>query len=141
MMYHCISFGNKQKILSFLNDSIIPRSNRHDRKRPCIAVFCRITCARITIVYLRVVYGEIQPYTERKTTVYDSCVRNPYAVSVFLRISPSTIVSLLIQSRRYTIVIRTQVIRQKTVVYDCKGIVDGRLRPHTEPVILDLGIC
>ena len=78
-------------------------------------------------------------YTERKTTVYDSCIRNPYAVSVFLRISPSTIVSLRIQSRRYTIVIRAQVIRQKTVVYDCKGIVDGRLRPHTKPVILDLG--
>ena len=52
---------------------------------------------------------------------------------------PFQIVFLRIQSRRYTIVIRAQVILQNTVVYDCERIVDAHLRLYTETVILDLG--
>ena len=60
-------------------------------------------------------------------------------MSVLLRISPSTIAFLRIQSRRYTIVIRAQVLRQNTVVYDRNRIVCGRKRPDTNSVNLDLG--
>ena len=105
----------------------------NDRVPPCI------TCARITIVYFVFIYREIQSYTERKTIVYDPSIRNSHVVSVSDRISPSTIVFLRIQSRRYTIVIRAQVILQNTVVYDCERIVDANLRLYTEIVILDLG--
>ena len=116
----------------------IPRSNRHDHKRSCTPVSCRITCARITIVYFVFIYGEIQSYTERKTIVYDPSIRNLHVVSVSNGIFPSTIVFLRIRSRRYTIVIRAQVILQNTVVYDCERIVDAHLRLYTETVILDL---
>ena len=117
----------------------LPRSNRHDHKRSCIPVSCRITCVRITIVYFVFIYGEIQSYTERKTIVYDPSIRNSHVVSISDRIFPSTIVFLRIRSRRYTIVIRAQVILQNTVVYDCERIVDAHLRLYTETVILDLG--
>ena len=116
----------------------LPRSNRHDHKRSCATVSCRITCARITIVYFVFIYGEIQSYTERNTIVYDPSIRNSHVVSVSDRIFPSTIVFLHIRSRRYTIVIRTHVILQNTVVYDCERIVDAHLRLYMETVILDL---
>ena len=60
-------------------------------------------------------------------------------MSVLLRIFPSTIVLLRIGPRRCTILIRAQVIRRKTVVYDRKRTIDSRSRPFTEFVILDLG--
>ena len=116
----------------------LPRSNRHDHKRSCTPVSCRITCVRITIVYFVFIYREIQSYTERKTIVYDPSIRNSHVVSVSDRIFPSTIVFLRIRSRRYTIVMRAQVILQNTVVYDCKRIVDIHLRLYTQTVILDL---
>ena len=83
-------------------------------------VYHRITCVRITIVY-------------------NYCVRSPHTVSVLHHISPSTTVLLRIRTRRHTIVIRAQVIRRKTIVYDRKRTVDSRSRPSTEFVILDLG--
>ena len=117
----------------------LPRSNRHDHKRSCTPVSCRIACARITIIYFVLICGEIQWYTERKTIVYDPSIRNSHVMSFSDRIFPSTIVFLHIRSRRYTIVIRAQVILQNTVVYDCERIVDAHLRLYTETVILDLG--
>ena len=116
----------------------LPRSNRHDHKRLCTPVSCRNACARITIVYFVFIYGEIQSYTERKTIVYDPSIRDSHVMSVSDRIFPSTIVFLRIRSRRYTIVMRAQVILQNTVVYDCERIVDAHLRLYTETVILDL---
>ena len=115
------------------------RSNRNDHKRSCTPVSCRITCARITIVYFVFIYEEIQSYTERKTIVYDPSKRNSHVVSVSDRIFPSTIVFLRIRSRRYTIAIRAQIILQNTVVYDCERIVDAHLRLYTKTIILDLG--
>ena len=116
----------------------LPRSNRHDHKRSCAPVSCCITCARITIAYFVFIYGEIQSYTERKTIVYDPSIRDSHVVSVSDRIFPSTIIFLRIRSRRYTIVMRAQVILQNTVVYDCERIVDAHLRLYTETVILNL---
>ena len=117
----------------------LSRSTRHDHKRSCTPVSCHITCARITIVYFVFMYGEIQSYTERKTIVYDPSIQHSHVVSVSDRIFLSTIFFLRIRSRRYTIVIRAQVILQNTVVYDCERIVDAHLRLYTETVILDLG--
>ena len=105
------------------------------RKRPSTiplqsytTVFCRITCARITIVYLRdcirretIVDGEIR----RKTDIaYGFRIQESYTVvflSVYGCISSYT-------TRRYTIVIRAQVIRQNTAIH-------GRLRS----CLFDLG--
>ena len=91
-------------------------------------VFCRITCARITIVYLRdcirretIVDGEIRRKTD---TAYGFRIQESYTVvflSVYGCISPYT-------TRRYTIVIRAQVIRQNTAIH-------GRLRS----CLFDLG--
>jgi hypothetical protein len=65
----------------------------------------------------------LRPYTEKIRSF--TSVNAPYAVSVFLRI----------QSRRYTTIILDHVIRRNTVVY---GVVNGRERPYTESVTIDL---
>jgi hypothetical protein len=39
---------------------------------------------RITIVYLRVVYGDIWRYTEETTVVHCLSTRRPYTISLFL---------------------------------------------------------
>ncbi len=100
----------------------------------------RFTCDRITIVYLHVVYGEIRRYTDKKTVVYCLRKRRPYTISVLSRFSPYTIVSLRIRLRRHTIVIRSHVLRQNTVVYDRIFSVYGRIPPFTTVVTFDLGI-
>ncbi len=99
----------------------------------------RFTCDRITIVYLHVVYGEIRRYTDKKTVVYCLRKRRPYTISVLSRFSPYTIVSLRVRLRRHTIVIRSHVLRQNTVVYDRIFSVYGRIPPFTESVTFDLG--
>jgi hypothetical protein len=55
------------------------------------------------------------------------------------RFSPYTIVSLRVRLRRHTIVIRSHVLRQNTVVYDRIFSVYGRIPPFTESVTFDLG--
>ena len=64
--------------------------------------------------------------------------KRSYTIPVYrVRFSPSTIVFHRIRSRRYTIVIRTQVIRQKAAVYDRKRIVEGRLKSCAESTSAD----
>ena len=98
---------------------------------------CDNTCDRITIVYLRVVYGQIRRYTDENAIVYGRSKRRLHTISVF---SPYTDQYDRIRIRRYTIVIRSQVLRQNMVVNDRIFPVYGCIRPFTEFVTFDLGM-
>ena len=75
-----------------------------------------------TLIYDRIQekYDDLRPYMGKIRSL---------TVSVFRHI----------RSRTYTIVIRSHVIRQNTVVYGDKRNVYGCLRPYTDSVNLDLG--
>jgi hypothetical protein len=119
-----------------ISQASIPRSTKTESvyacKRPYTfrisvytTVFCRITWARITIVHLRVVYGNIRRKKRSFTAfVHEGRTRLPFC-SVFC-LYP--IILLRTRPRKYTIVIRAHVIRQNTVVYREIRNVYGRLR-------------
>ncbi len=95
-----------------------PRSNKHGRISPCRirrhTAICGEKNGRLLSWYTEAVYN--------------------------LRFPLYTIVLLRMRSRRYTIVIRSHVLRQNTVVYGRIVNVYGRLRPYTDLVTVDLGI-
>ena len=111
---------------STIMESIYARKRPYTlRFSPYTAVFWRFTWFRITIVYLRIVYGEKRLYTGkygRKRSSYTDSVcegrKRSFFFSVYHHISPYT-------TRRYTIVILYHVNRRispYTIVYDRAGL-------------------
>ena len=99
--------------------------------------------------YLCPYYDRISPYRigsntavyVEKTIVYEPCVRESACdvhfssyFSVYHCFSPHTVTRIYDRNTGTG----NMITRQKMVVYGRKRIVDGRLRPYTESVILDL---
>ena len=105
--------------------NIEPRSNKHGRKRPYMEKYDEIHGPVLRSVYLRVVYGEIRRYTEKK---HGRSIRSSYTISVLLHISAYMIVFLRIRHGDILSVIRAHVKRQNTILY---GSIRKRIQSFT----------